>query len=259
MYQSTSYALGIDTNSELFDGMYINTSSPIYSLRTAIYNNKKILILAGADHKTGFAPTSHNTYDVLENFAKKYYPDLKVLYKWNTRDCISLDKIPYIGNYSSTLPNVYVATGFNKWGITSSNIAANIIRDNIIKTENKYSFVFNSLRLKPIKNRIELKNMGSQVFKSFIASRIKIPEEEIAKIKNDNGAIIKIGNKSIGIYKDASGNIFSVNPTCTHLGCLLTWNNLDKTWDCPCHGSRFDFRGKNIYDPAFKNLELYNI
>lgn len=257
MYQSTSYVLGIDTHSELFDGMYINPSSPIYSLRTANFNDKKLLILAGADHKTGFAPTTKDTYDMLENFAKKYYPNSEILYKWNTRDCISLDKIPYIGRYSSSLPHVYVATGFNKWGMTSSNIAANIIKDKILGNENKYSFVFDSLRLKPIKNRIELKNMGSQVFKSFVSNRINIPEEEIDKIKNDNGGIIKIGSKSVGIYKDTSGNIFAVNPTCTHLGCLLTWNNLDKTWDCPCHGSRFDFNGKNIYDPAFKNLETY--
>ena len=259
MYQSTSYVLGIDTHSKLFDGIYINPSQPIFSFRTAQFGDKRILILAGADHKTGFAPTHESTYDALENVAKKYYPKSKVLFKWNTRDCISLDKIPYIGNLSSLMPNAYVATGFNKWGITSSNVAANIIVDKILGNENKYSFLFDSSRLKPIKNRIELKNMGAQVFKSFVTNRIKIPEEEISKIKNDNGGIIKIDGKNVGIYKDTSGNIFAINPTCTHLGCLLTWNNLDKTWDCPCHGSRFNFKGENIYDPAFNNLEKYDV
>lgn len=259
MYQSTSYIIGIDTHSNIFDGMYINPSQPIYSFRNAKFGDKKLLLIAGGDHKTGFAPTLDNTYDALEKVAKKYYPKSEILYKWNTRDCISLDKIPYIGLLSRTTPNVYVATGFNKWGITSSNVAANIITDKILGKENKYSFAFDSLRLKPIKNRIELKNMGSQVFKSFVTNRIKIPEEEISKIKNDNGAIIKINGSSIGIYKDSSGNVFAVKPTCTHLGCLLTWNNLDKTWDCPCHGSRFDFKGHNIYDPAFKDLENFEI
>lgn len=259
MYQSTSYVLGVDTHSQLFDGMFINPSQPIYSFRTAKLGDKRILIVAGADHKTGFAPTEPATYGTLETMVKKYYPKSEILYKWNTRDCISLDKIPYIGNLSSTMQNVYVATGFNKWGITSSNVAANIITDQILGKENKYSFVFDSLRLKPIKNRIELKNMGTQVFKSFVTNRIKIPEEEISKIKNDNGAIIKIDGTSVGIYKDSSGKIFAVKPTCTHLGCLLTWNNLDKTWDCPCHGSRFDYKGNNIYDPAFKNLKTFSI
>lgn len=247
---------GIDTHSKLFDGMYINQNQPIYSFRTAKFGDKRLLILAGADHKTGFAPTQDTTYGELEKVAKKYYPKSEVLYKWNTRDCISLDKIPYIGKLSLASPNIYVATGFNKWGITSSNVAANIIKDKILGNENKYEFVFDSSRLKPIKNRLELKNMGNQVFKSFVSNRIKIPKEEISKIKNDNGAIIKINNKTVGIYKDIDGNIFAVNPTCTHLGCLLTWNNLDKTWDCPCHGSRFNFEGNNIYDPAYKDLKI---
>ena len=259
MYQSTSYVLGIDTKTDLFDGMYINPTQPIYSFRSVNCGDKKLLLLSGADHKTGFAPTAQTTYDALENLARKYFPKCEVLYKWNTRDCITLDKIPYIGPISTFSPNAYVATGFNKWGMTSSNVAANIIKDKILQKENKYSFVFTSTRLKPIKNRIELKNMGSQVFKSFVTNRIKIPEETILKIKKDNGAIIKVEGKSIGIYKDPIGKVFAINPTCTHLGCLLTWNNLDKTWDCPCHGSRYDFKGNNIYDPAFKNLQTYEI
>ena len=235
--------------------MYINTEEPIYSFRSVDFENKKLLILAGADHKTGFAPTEVDTYKKLEDLAKKYYPKLEVLYKWNTRDCITLDKIPYIGNLSSFSPNVYVATGFNKWGMTTSNVAANIIKDNILNNENKYSFVFNSLRLNPIKNRTELKNMGNESFKAFITNRIKITPDSISKIKRDNGAIIKLSNKSVGIYKDLYGKIYAVNPTCTHLGCLLTWNNLDKTWDCPCHGSRYDYKGNLIYGPSVKNLE----
>ena len=80
--------------------------------------------------------------------------------------------------------------------------------------------------------------------------------ENITKLFNET---LKIDGVNIGIYKDTSGHIFAINPTCTHLGCLLTWNNLDKTWDCPCHGSRFNFKGENIYDPAFKNLEKFEI
>ena len=259
MYQSTSYVIAVDTHTKLFDGMYINPTEPIYSFRTAKFEDKRLLLIAGADHKTGFAPDENKAYNLLENLAKKHYPKSEILYKWNTRDCISLDKIPYIGEFSSLMPNAYVATGFNKWGITGSNIAANIITDKILGKENKYAFVFDSKRLEPIKNKDEVNNITSQVFKSFISNRIKIPEANLEEIKNDNGGIIKIDGINVGIYKDTSGNIFAINPTCTHLGCLLTWNNLDKTWDCPCHGSKFNFKGENIYDPAFKNLEKFEI
>ena len=258
MYQSTSYVLGIDTKSDLFDGMYISSDKPTFSYRTAKYKDKKILIMAGGDHKTGYAPDNNQTgYNILEQEAKKYYPNCEILYRWNTRDCITIDKVPYIGDFSNLMPNMFVATGFNKWGITSSNVAANIIRDKILGIKNEYSKIYEATRFSPIKNAHEMKNITSQVLKSFVTNRIKIKEENLSAIKNDNGGIIKVNGASIGIYKDINGKVFAVNPTCTHLGCLLTWNNLDKTWDCPCHGSRFDYTGKNLYDPAFKDLERY--
>lgn len=259
MYQSTSYVIAIETNKKIPDGMYINTGEPVLSFRTAKYNNKELLILSGGDHKTGYSPDSESFYGYkfIEAEAKKHFPDCKILYKWDTRDCITLDKIPYIGEFSMFMPNAYVATGFNKWGMTSSNIAANIIKDEILGLKNLYAETFDSSRFKPIKNRGEMKNMVKQVFHSFVSNIIKIPDEDLSSIKNDNGGIIRINDTTVGIYKDKDGKIYAVDPICTHLGCLLTWNNVDKTWDCPCHGSRFDYKGKNIYDPAFKDLTTY--
>lgn len=95
-------------------------------------------------------------------------------------------------------------------------------------------------------------NMFNQVVRSFVINKIKIPKKQVVNIENDNGAIIKVDGNLVGIYKDKNGKIYAVNPRCTHLGCLLTWNNLDKTWGCPCHGSRFNFNGKNMYSPSFK-------
>ena len=261
MYQVTSYVLAIETKGTIPNGMYITSNEPTLSFRTAKYNDKEILIVAGGNHKTGYSPDSDETYGYkyLEKEVKKIYPDAKILYRWNTRDCVTLDKIPYIGEFSNLMPNMYVATGFNKWGMTSSNVAANIITDKILGIDNEYAKVFDSRRFKPIKNRGELKNMATQIVQSFITSRIKIPKEDLSAIKNDNGGIIRVEGTPIGIYKDKQGKIFAVEPTCSHLGCLLTWNNIDKTWDCPCHGSRFDYLGKNIYEPANENLPRYEI
>ena len=260
MYQSTSYVIAIETNKKLPNGIYINTGEPVLSFRTANQQNgKELLIVSGGDHKTGYSPDSEDFYGYkyVEEQAKKHFPDCKILYKWDTRDCITLDKIPYIGEFSLFMPNAYVATGFNKWGMTSSNIAANIIKDEILGVKNLYAPTFDSNRFKPIKNRGEMKNMVKQVFNSFVSNRIKIPDADLSSIKNDNGGIIRINGTAVGIYKDKDGQIYAVDPTCTHLGCLLTWNNVDKTWDCPCHGSRFDYKGKNLYDPAFKDLETF--
>ena len=135
MYSETSNLIAVETNSSLFKGMYINIDVPTYSFKTAIYNGKRILLVGGFNHKTGAKIDLSNSYNLLEQKAKELYPDSKVLYKWNTHDSVSLDKIPYIGDFSYLYPNVYLATGFKKWGMTTSNVAANIITDNIMNSK----------------------------------------------------------------------------------------------------------------------------
>ena len=217
MYQEASYIIGIETASPLFDGMYINTKSPISSFRTAIYNGKKIVLIGGSEHKVGTKEDLSDCYTNLENFAKSIYPDSKVLFRWGTEDCISLDKIPYIGEFSNIMPNMYVATGFKKWGMTTSNVAANIICNKILGNENEYEDIFLSTRFKPIKNGTEFTNMLKQVSTSLVIDKFKIPDETLNEIKRDQGKIIEIDNVKVGIYKDNNGKLFALRPICTHL------------------------------------------
>ena len=255
MYQSTSYIIAVETEKQLPEGMYINVKEPVYSFRTANYNGKKVLLIGGVGNKAGEPIADNEHYEMLEKKAKEMYPDCKVLFKWNTRDCISLDKIPYIGEFSSFMRNVYVGTGFKKWGMTTSNVAANIVADKIIGKNNKYEEIFTASRVKPIKNRWEVENMLKETVNSIALNKFKIESYSIEQIENDNAAIIKLNGQNVGVYKDVYGKVYAVKPNCSHLGCLLSWNNMDKTWDCPCHGSRFNYKGENIYEPAIKNLE----
>lgn len=258
MYQVTSYLIAVETKEPLFEGMYINSEEPTVSFRTAKYGDKRILIVGGMNHKTGAKIDLTNSYKNLEEVAKQIYPDCKVLYRWNTEDCIPLDKIPYIGEFSNLWPNVYVGTGYKKWGMTSSNVAANIISDKILGKNNPYEDVFKSTRLKPIKNYEELGNMLKEVGYSAIINKLEKIDEYIKDVKQDEGKIVEVEGKKVGVYRDKEGKTYVVKPYCSHLGCELSWNNLDKTWDCPCHGSRFTFEGKSIYDPSIKDLEKFN-
>ena len=149
----------------------------------------------------------------------------------------------------------YVATGFNKWGMTTSNIAASIITDKILGQKNEYEEIFKSTRLEPVKNIKEMTNMVKEGINSLVIKKLEIPKEEANQIQNGEGKIVEVNGQKIGIYKDKEGKIYKVNPVCKHLGCELSWNNLDKTWDCPCHGSRYDYKGKLIYGPSVKNLD----
>ena len=291
MYQSTSYGISIPVKEKLFDGMYITSTNPKVSLRMAKVDNniikdvvdgnienyakqdkenrkrvkekqnskidnEYVLIVVGADHKTGEKTDLSNSYKKLENIAKQIYPQGKVENYWNTEDCITLDKIPYIGKYSTMWENAYVATGFNKWGITTSNIAANIITDMIIGRKNRYEDIFISTRVEPVKNRQEVGNMLKETVNSLVLKKFELPEREQASLKNEEGKIIEIEGEKVGAYKDKEGRIYTIVPKCAHLGCELSWNNLDKTWDCPCHGSRYDYTGKMLYGPTVKDLYI---
>lgn len=259
IYQSSSYVIGAEINQKLPKGMYINVCSPIYSIRTANIEGKPFLLLGGGDHKTGEEVSYKSSYGKLEEKIKDWYPGAKVKYRYSTRDCITLDKIPYIGEFSHLLPNVFVGTGFNKWGMTSSHVAARLISDKIRKQKNEYEEIFTATRVNPIVNIDEVKNMVSQTAKSLVVDKIKQETKSLEDIKNDEGGIVEIQGSKVGIYKDKTGKIYAIDPICTHLGCLLSWNDADKTWDCPCHGSRFDYTGKNLYNPALKDLKIKEI
>ena len=259
MYQSSSYVVAVETQKTLFQGMYINSEKPTFSFRTAGNEQNNLLLVAGMDHKTGEEKDLSNNYNELLKMAKQIDPACKLKYQWCTQDCISLDKIPYIGRFSSLMPNVYIGTGYKKWGITNSNVAANIIVDKILGKENPYEDVFTSTRLEAIKNHQEVGNLLKEVAKSLVIEKLKIPDETLKEITNGDGKIVELNGKKVGIYKDETGQLFAVKPVCSHLGCELSWNNLEKTWDCPCHGSRFSYMGKSIYDPSIHNLERIDI
>ncbi len=259
MYQSMSYVIAVEVPNELFKGMYINSELPTMSFRMTKDGDKYLLIVAGLDHKTGEKDDMSDKYNKLLEIAKQIYPDSKIKYKWCTEDCISLDKIPYIGEFSSLMPNVYVGTGYKKWGMTTSNIAANIIVDKILGKVNADEEVFTATRLKPIKNYQEMGNMIKEVVKSLVIEKFKVPEATIKEIKVGDARVVEVDGKKIGIFKESEGKLYAVKLVCTHLGCELTWNNLEKTWDCPCHGSRFDYTGKSIYAPSIYELEKVEI
>lgn len=256
MYQEASYVIGFKTSANLFDGMYINTQAPIISLRTALdNNNEQIVLLGGSNHKVGTDDDISNSFLNLENLAKNMYPDAQILYRWQTQDCISLDKIPYIGPFSSVWKNSYIATGFKKWGMTTSNVSANIICDSILGNKNKYDFVFTSTRFNPIKNGTEFVNLLKQSVNSLVVDRIKIPNEVLSNIPCNSAKIVDYLDSKVGIYRDTNNILHAIKPFCSHLGCQLSWNDLAKTWDCPCHGSRFTFDGKSLYDPSVNDLK----
>lgn len=203
-YQERSYVLALE-NSAGLSGMYLDEKSGGLSFRG--YGN--YILLGGSSHRTGKGGCG---WDELLAAAKKYYPKSEVKYKWATQDCITLDGIPYIGSYSKTADNLYVATGFNKWGMSSSMIAAKLLYDIICGKENKYQKLFSPSR---------------SILKPQLATNT---------------------------YEALCGWLSFGKKRCPHLGCALNYNKYEHSFDCSCHGSRFDKNGKLIDNPANNDL-----
>lgn len=251
MHQERSYVIALE-NAQNVNGMYKDSGQDGYSFR----NYKNLLIFGGSSQRTG-ENEEGGAYEKLRKAAKKLYPNSIERYHWSAQDCMTLDNVPYIGRYSSKTPNIYVETGFKKWGMTSSMAAAIIISDMILENENDFSEIFSPRRFDM---SASMKNAANDLIitaKNFIAQRIDIPEESVENIQRGHGSIIEYKGQKAGVYKDDDGNIFAVSTKCAHLGCELHWNDDELSWDCPCHGSRYDYKGNWIESPA--NKSIHNI
>lgn len=248
MHQERSYVVALENVPDL-KGMYYGIDADGLSFR----NSGKYLLLGGGSHRTG-ENSGGGKYDDLRKYAAKYYPSGHEAAAWSAQDCIPIDGVPYIGNYSSSTPYMYVATGFQKWGMTSSMVSAMIISDLINGKEHPYP-IFSPQRFNISASAKQLFEEGLQSVKGLTGEIFSLPDESIKQLPNGHGGVVDYNNKKVGVYKSPEGELFTVSTRCTHLGCQLEWNPDEFSWDCPCHGSRFDYRGNLIDNPAMKRLK----
>lgn len=204
MYQRRSYVLALE-NAPDVDGMYLDEAEDGLSFRNA----QNLLLLGGGGHRTG---RRGGGWAALEDFAKRSYPQAKILCRWAAQDCMTLDQIPYIGPYAKGTEGLYTATGFNKWGMTSAMAAAGILADAVLGRENPYAALFSPSR-------------------SMLRPQLAANTAEA----------------TLSLLKPTA-------PRCPHMGCALTWNRREHSWDCPCHGSRFTETGALLEGPATGDL-----
>ena len=205
LYQQRSYVVALE-NAGKTDGMYLDCADNGLSIRSA----GRWLLLGGGGHRTGKEGAG---WALPETAARAFYPKGKITARWATQDCMSLDGMPYIGRYSKTTPNLYVATGFQKWGMSTSMVSALLLSNLIQGRENPYAGLFSPSR--------------SMLHKQLLVNGVE---------------------SAVNLLRPAV-------PRCPHLGCALEWNREEHSWDCPCHGSRFDESGKLLNNPATGDLK----
>ncbi|WP_404469361.1 FAD-dependent oxidoreductase [Sutcliffiella horikoshii] len=259
LHVERSYALAAKINEKnIPDGMYLNAEKPTRSIRSAPGpDGKKLLLLGGEGHPTGQNDRDTSThYERLVQFGTRYFDIESIPFHWSSQDIFSLDNLPYIGPVKKGSENVLIATAYAKWGITNGTIAACILKDYILNKENPYTDLFhpsrNEMDFSSAKNFVK---ENATVAKELIKGKIKRESRSIEELEHDEGGIIQLDAKKVGAYKDKEGTCHLLKPICTHMGCDVVWNDAERSWDCPCHASRFSYKGDVLEGPATKPLK----
>lgn len=250
-----SYIVAGEYEKDFPNASFLCIDDPIRSFRTYEDEGKRWLLIGGDNHKVGQDNADH--YEALMQYGNNTFGLSEYQYKWRAQCYKTPDEVPYIGylNEHSDSNNIYVATGFNKWGNINSMIAAKKITELIVEKKESDEGVYDPSRSKDYFTSTYIKENSNTVFE-WIKSKVGPLEQDLPK-KRETAYIVKLDGKRYGAYLDKRGEMHIVDITCPHMGAELNWNQVDKTWDCPCHGSRFSIDGDVVEGPATYKLNKY--
>ncbi|WP_345241690.1 FAD-dependent oxidoreductase [Pontibacillus salipaludis] len=254
MYAERSYIVAAKTDQPL-EGIYLSADQPKRSIRTTTFKDQTYVLLGGESHKTGQSHSSKQHFDALENFGRRHFNLSGTIQQWGAQDLITMDKVPYVGYLTSRHSNIFVATGYRKWGMTNGTAAALLLKDLIQKKENPYEDLFTPTRFYADPSIKHFLTQNTNVASQFVKGKVRFNTHSIDDLHPGEGSTIIHNAQKAGAYKDESGNVHVVDTTCTHLGCEVEWNAEEKSWDCPCHGSRFSYDGTVLEGPADEPLK----
>jgi glycine/D-amino acid oxidase-like deaminating enzyme/nitrite reductase/ring-hydroxylating ferredoxin subunit len=249
-----SYAMGVYVEDHQVEGMYLSTESPSHTIRSIPTDRGEMLLVGGESHKTGQADEAER-YAKVEAWARKHWRVREVAYRWSTQDAMPVDGVPYVGKLNPGAKSLWTATGFLKWGLTNGTAAAAILTDRIGGRQAPYA-VFDSTRLKPLASAKELVKENANVALHFFKDHLERPDvRSVDDLRPGQGGTVRVGTRKVGAYRDDDGVVHTVSTVCTHLGCSVRWNTAERSWDCPCHGSRFHWDGTVLEGPAVADLK----
>jgi glycine/D-amino acid oxidase-like deaminating enzyme/nitrite reductase/ring-hydroxylating ferredoxin subunit len=256
MHPERSYGLGLYARGEAPQGMYLSTESPAHTVRSHPTERGELIIAGGESHKVG--QSGEDTAERvarLEAWTRDRFDVEEIVYRWSTQDNMPVDGVPYVGKLMPGSKSIWVATGFMKWGLTNGAAAAEILTDLIGGRDNPWASLFDSNRFKPGAAATEFVKENVNVGWRFM--RDKVGGGDYASVDDvppGQGGLVGRGPAKQAVYREEDGTLHVVSSTCTHLGCTVKWNTAERSWDCPCHGSRFDVDGRVLQGPALKGL-----
>jgi glycine/D-amino acid oxidase-like deaminating enzyme/nitrite reductase/ring-hydroxylating ferredoxin subunit len=264
-----SYVLAVRLEGETPEGLYYRPSDPYFSVRPHPDADESLALVGGQNHKTGHEGDGRGRYRAVEREARRRFDIDSVEYRWSTQDYESVDRVPFVGQLAPRTDHVYVATGFGGWGLTNGTAAGMLLRDLILGRENAWAAVYEPTRLTARASAPSVLRHNTAAMRQFfgdrlatdaIATRVDLAPGEATVVESDEGPV--------GIYREPAGDeggdgeqggaLHVVSAVCPHMGCHVAWNDGEASWDCPCHGSRFDVDGSVLHTPAVADLETFD-
>jgi glycine/D-amino acid oxidase-like deaminating enzyme/nitrite reductase/ring-hydroxylating ferredoxin subunit len=260
LFPHREYALAARLRSGDYpEGIFWSAESKTHpSLRTYETEEGKFLITVGYHHKVGQEDKDKDYFEDLEKNLRKYYDVEAVAYRWSAQHYKPADGLPYIGE--STDDRIYVATGFSTDGLTYGVVSALILRDLLTGRDNEWAEIYKAKRFTPLKSAKPFLKENLNVLGEYLKDYPGSAEaEKFSEVKKGEGKIVEVKDEKWAVHRSEDGNLCAASAVCTHMDCIVNWNNEEKTWDCPCHGSRFKPNGEVIEGPAFSPLDKRNI
>lgn len=251
LFPYVDYALAFHIKGDTPEGVYFSEDGMHHGIRSQADPDGSLVIVSGGYNRTGQAKDVLAEYRALETYAHERFDITSLRDFWMTMDYDTADGMPYVGKAPGD-EHTYLAAGFGGWGMTQSMVAAELLTDLVTGQENPAAKVFDPGRLKPTPEMVEQGiNISEQYAAGFERER---RHGRLEDLPNGEAAVSEIDGQRLAAYRDGQGVLHTVSPVCTHLSCVVNWNNAELTWDCPCHGSRFNHDGTVIHGPAMGKL-----
>lgn len=249
-----SYVVAARLEEEPPAGMYYRPTQPYYSVRPHPSAEGPIVLVGGESHRTGEGGDVAARYERVERAARRDFDVAEVEYRWSTQDFASVDGVPLVGEAGPTTDGVYVATGFGGWGMTNGTAAGMLLADLVRGEDNPWAPVYDPNRFTPAASAREFASHNAASAGHFVGDWLSPRPTETAELSPGEGDVYRRGVRPVAAYRDEDGELHLRSAVCTHLRCVVRWNDGEGTWDCPCHGSRFDADGTVLEGPANRDL-----
>jgi Rieske Fe-S protein len=235
---------------------YKNVEQPGHSIRTHRSNGRTYAVCAGSHFKPGEGSAQEKHFSDLERWLTDNFEAQPIEYRWVNEDYSPMDGAPFIGWSSSNTKDAYlVATGFAAWGFTNGTAAGMIMADLVAGRQSPWLGLFDATRVKPLAGARKFVSENAGVAAHLVGGYLGSKPDSFDAIAPGEAAILHVDGENIAAFRDEKGQVHALSAACSHMGCLVGWNAADRTWDCPCHGSRFDLSGEVLHGPAVKALE----